>query len=202
MINPAINFKEEKYIVIENFITPEFANFLYEYVKMSAQLSASCVEKYGYKVFNNQPNLLGLWSDPQADGCYSKYGDPAFDTLLKIKTPVLAKILGLKLLPTYSYHRLYTKGAELLKHTDRPSCQISSTMTLGYNSDYNWPMCVGDKKIELKPGDCIIYRGCEVEHWREKFTGTNHAQVFFHWNEDDGKGEKYDGREHLGLPNG
>ena len=115
---------------------------------------------------------------------------------------MLAKILGLKLLPTYSYHRLYTKGAELLKHTDRPSCQISSTMTLGYNSDYNWPMCVGDKKIELKPGDCIIYRGCEVEHWREKFTGTNHAQVFFHWNEDDGKGEKYDGREHLGLPNG
>ena len=37
MINPAINFKEEKYIVIENFITPDFANFLYEYVKMSAQ---------------------------------------------------------------------------------------------------------------------------------------------------------------------
>ena len=24
-------------------------------------------------------------------------------------------------------------------------------------------------KISLKPGDMLVYRGCELEHWRKKF---------------------------------
>ena len=34
-------------------------------------------------------------------------------------------------------------------------------------------------------GDMIVYRGCEIEHWREKFEGNNHAQVFLHYNNVD-----------------
>ena len=47
----------------------------------------------------------------------------------------------------------------------------------------------------------IIYRGCELEHWREPYWGKNHAQVFLHYNE---KGGQYDipndGRPILGMP--
>ena len=49
----------------------------------------------------------------------------------------------------------------------------------------------------------IVYRGCEIEHWREPFIGQNHAQVFLHYNNVDGPyGTNcvYDGRHHLGLP--
>jgi hypothetical protein len=53
----------------------------------------------------------------------------------------------------------------------------------------------------MKPGDMIIYRGCELKHWREPFWGKNHAQVFLHYNE---KGGQYDipndGRPILGMP--
>jgi hypothetical protein len=55
--------------------------------------------------------------------------------------------------------------------------------------------------VHMKPGDMIIYRGCELEHWREPYWGKNHAQVFLHYNE---KGGQYDipndGRPILGMP--
>ena len=52
----------------------------------------------------------------------------------------------------------------------------------------------------MKPGDMIIYRGCEIEHWREPLWGNNHAQAFLHYNEKDGEYDiPYDGRPLLGL---
>ena len=43
------------------------------------------------------------------------------------------------------------------------------------------------KKINLKPGDGVIYQGCEVEHWREPYEGDYHAQVFLHYVDANGK---------------
>jgi len=54
--------------------------------------------------------------------------------------------------------------------------------------------------ISLSPGDALIYRGCDIEHWREEFVGLNNAQVFFHWNEKDGEFNKlYDDRPLMGI---
>ena len=33
-------------------------------------------------------------------------------------------------------------------------------------------------KVDLKPGDMLVYSGCELEHWREKFKGKECVQVF------------------------
>ena len=124
-------------------------------------------------------------------------------------------LTGKELVPTYSYHRLYTTGTELKRHSDRPSCEISTTLCLGYDvsnvdaskyPDWDWPMFIKEKNgnevpVHMKPGDMIIYRGCELEHWREPYWGKNHAQVFLHYNE---KGGQYDipndGRPILGMP--
>ena len=48
----------------------------------------------------------------------------------------------------------------------------------------------------------LVYKGCELEHWREKFNGNICAQVFLHYNEilSNKETNKFDGREHLGLP--
>jgi hypothetical protein len=116
---------------------------------------------------------------------------------------------GLKLIPTYAYHRLYTQGAELKKHKDRESCEISATICLGYDysnvDNYNWPMFIkkNNKEIPvyLNPGDMLVYKGHEIEHWREPFLGINHAQVFLHYNEKNGKfNNLYDNRPMLGVP--
>ena len=112
------------------------------------------------------------------------------------------------MIPTYSYARIYKKGDVLKRHKDRYSCEVSMTMNLGGDS---WPIYLEpsgetDKegvKIDLEPGDALIYRGCEVEHWREAFEGENCGQVFLHYNDASGENAKenaYDRRPFLGLP--
>ena len=49
----------------------------------------------------------------------------------------------------------------------------------------------------------LVYRGNELEHWREPFDGENCGQVFLHYNNLATKGSKqnlFDKRLHLGLP--
>ena len=47
----------------------------------------------------------------------------------------------------------------------------------------------------------LVYRGCELEHWREPYWGKNHAQVFLHYNELQGDYNiRFDCRPALGLP--
>ena len=190
---------------------------MYDYVKLSTKRCAY-LENSIFN-YNFDKDLYGTFYDEQAEGDYSKYGDLVFDTLLARKLNEMEYLTGKKLLPNYSYHRLYTQGTELKRHKDRPSCEISTTLCLGYDnsnliseeySDWDWPMFVGPKSgeegtdgtsIHMKPGDMIIYRGCELEHWREPFIGKNHAQVFLHYNEEGGEYNiTYDGRPALGLP--
>jgi len=58
-------------------------------------------------------------------------------------------------------------------------------------------------KVDLKKGDMLVYSGCELEHWRNKFKGKEHIQVFLHYNNRKTPGAKeniFDKRPHLGLP--
>ena len=90
-------------------------------------------------------------------------------------TPVLSQTLDCELYPTYSYLRIYIKGAYLQKHTDRFSCEISATLPIEYASPSIWPLCIEVaghvKKIELEPGDVLIYKGIQIPHWRDAFEG-------------------------------
>jgi hypothetical protein len=110
------------------------------------------------------------------------HGYPLLDTLLLKMLPTMQQQTGLELLPTYSFARVYRKGQDLKKHTDRPACEISATLTLGYIADNVWPIYADQSgPIELDVGDMLIYRGCEVEHWREAFDGGVWVQVFLHY---------------------
>lgn len=202
--NMQIHFAEHKYIIIKNFVNLDTAYLLYKYAITQAQSSefkkANCENIYS-------PEWDGRFDDPQSPGDYSRYGDPIMDTLLNESVNSVEYFTGTQLVPTYSYWRLYEKGSVLERHKDRESCEISTTLCLGYDSDYNWPIWVENPNtkqevsVELEPGDMIIYRGCEIDHWRDKFEGLNHAQVFLHFNDANGPfNQKYDGRKRLGIP--
>jgi predicted 2-oxoglutarate/Fe(II)-dependent dioxygenase YbiX len=129
------------------------------------------------------------------------------DVLLEDVRPTLEKATGLKLIPTYSYARKYLPGDELKPHTDREACEISATITLGYEGDL-WPIHVStDDKVEndigkilIDVGSMVVYRGMEINHWREPYTqGKWQCQVFLHYVDADGphKDLKYDGRHSL-----
>ena len=51
--------------------------------------------------------MLGTWTDQQVPNTYSHYGDPVMETLMMKVLPRMEKETGLKLLPTYSYARIY-----------------------------------------------------------------------------------------------
>ena len=131
---------------------------------------------------------------------YSCYADHAMETLLMKVLPVMQEETELKLIPTYSYARIYKNGDILHKHKDRPSCEISTTIHLGGDP---WAIFVEGTEILLDVGDMLVYSGCELEHWRESFEGNICAQVFLHYNHVDGPfatKNKFDGRTILGIP--
>ena len=192
------------WIKFDGFLNRDMADFLYGYVLLSKRRLE--VEKEN-DLSETHQHMYGTFDDSQALGDYSKYGDLVFDTLLIGKTKQLSEITQINLVPQYSYHRLYTKGTELERHRDRESCEISVTLCLGYESHYNWPIWFEEKNgekisVTLNPGDMVIYKGVELDHWREPFQGNNHAQVFLHYNDKNGPygHQKFDGREVLGVP--
>jgi len=166
--------------------------------------------------------LLGYYEgeNEQIPNTYSCYSDIAMETLLLKCQPVMEKTTGLKLYPAYTYARIYKKGDELKRHKDRFSCEISTTMNLGGD---DWPIYlepdstkggvkegigyVSDNtkgiEVNLKPGDMLVYSGCELEHWRKPFKGKECIQVFLHYNNRKTPGARdnmFDKRPHLGLP--
>jgi len=129
------------------------------------------------------------------------YADPLMEALLILKLKKMEEETGLELFPTYSFSRVYTYGAVLDKHKDRPSCEVSVTTMIG-SSGEEWPIFIDGVKVNLKPGDAVIYLGCEVEHWREEFKGDWHMQSFLHYVDKNGPYSHFqlDERPLLGLP--
>jgi len=111
----------------------------------------------------------------------------------------LEKITKQKLLPQNSYARIYGTGASLKKHKDRPNCKLSVTLNLG-GDPYPIYFLIKRKevKVNLKPGDGIVYKGDKLIHWREKFKGSLCGQVFLHYNYSKEK-IIYDGRRFIGM---
>ena len=200
-------FKNKKYTVIRQAISKDLAIFVANYFSMQKQVYDTCRQA---RFISPYETLLGEYekAKSQIPNTYSQYSNMAMETLMLKCQPLMEKATGLKLYPAYTYARIYKKGDELKRHKDRFSCEISTTMNLGGD---NWPIYLEpsgevDKKgikVDLKPGDMLVYSGCELEHWREKFKGNECVQVFLHYNDKNTPGSKdnmFDKRPHLGLP--
>lgn len=150
--------------------------------------------------------IADFYIDPQSPGAFSSYADSLMEALMLNLQPVIEQCTGLELFPTYSYYRVYRNGHDLFEHTDRPSCEISASVGLGYSYDtekYQWPLYVNNYKIILNPGDIAIYRGIELPHWRNPLDINQeayHCQAFLHYVDANGpnKEYKYDNREFIG----
>ena len=212
-----MSFNQNKYQVIKQAIPYELANFCFNYFL----LKRDAVDYlYGNNIVAETP-LLGTRKDQQVPGVYSHYADFVMETLLVKVLPIMKEKTNLYLVPTYSYARIYEKGSALHRHKDRPSCEISTTLNLGGDP---WPIFIDPTgsdnvideyknihkpgapkgvKVDLDPGDMLIYSGCDLEHWREPFEGNLCGQVFLHYNHANGRFAKtnlYDKRPLLGIP--
>lgn len=201
------SFRQNGYIVITKVLNDQTIRLLREYT-INTVKRADYLETYHEDKFNSK--LEGTFGDGQVNEAYYRYGDPLFDSLLPLLKGQLQDFTGLNLVENYTYWRMYETGNILERHVDRYSCEISATMCIGYDSsnlkeDYNWPIGIqgydGEERIIcLNPGDLLIYRGCDLDHWRDEFKGLNQSQVFLHYNTTDSASLKYDGRHILGIP--
>ena len=188
--NTVLEFKEKGYVHLKDFLHKDSCK------ELSKELKRLVDQKKTVK-------------DEQCPKSEAIHGTVTFDKLLEDLTPHFEQASGLKLFPTYSYARLYNSQDEELKiHRDRPACEISATLTLDFEGDV-WPIFMGtneDKseatEVKMEIGDAVMYRGCDIYHWREAYKeGKWQAQVFLHYVDQNGPHAewKYDKRESLGL---
>ena len=144
--------------------------------------------------------------EDQVEGSCCRYNHPDYKELhyeIKKKTEA---VIGRKLYPTYYYDRFYFPGQELTIHADRPACEISISVHIASNIEGKWPLWIktpnGERhSIALRPGDGMLYKGCERPHWRDplprEYTktwygkkvekeGLFYHQIFFHYVLADG----------------
>lgn len=185
-------FEKNGYLVIPDLISKEMLDFIksYYFLRIRAGHATS--------------------GDIQAAFSQCFYSDSLSETLLIKNMKIFSDAIGIELLPSYSYTRLYSQKDVLEKHIDRESCEISATLSLAIpaESDIN-PICFSTKKddddfasVELKPGDACIYKGSELWHWRPPFTNQKwYLQTFLHYVKKNGKYQNmiYDGRPFLGY---
>lgn len=194
--NSIKSFEKDGYVKIPCFLPLEAVDMITQYTLFQAM---------------NNPDSPG---DGQVPGTFSQYSDSLMETLLQSYKHELEMYVGRELIPTYSYYRVYKPGDVLEDHKDRPACELSATVTLGYkyngkDPNYRWPLHVyvdGKKRVlNCEMGDAIMYKGCEVEHGRDKFnTGpfSYQVQVFLHYVDANGPYAKewaFDKRPSVGI---
>lgn len=137
----------------------------------------------------------------------NEYAPIAGEAMLLQCRPAIEAVVGRELIPAYAYWRIYEHGAELLRHIDRTSCEVSVTLPIFSEPAGNpWPIWVEGLDaiavgVAAVPGAGVVYQGCSVPHWREAFAGERQYQLFLHYVLRDGEhaAMAFDGRDDLNF---
>lgn len=186
-----VSFCKDGYKVCRKLICDETASLVRRYMDVSLRAGH-----------------MSLSRNEVTDGQFQQYGAVLSETLLDQLRPRIQNEVGSDLLSTYSFWRVYQRGAQLSRHIDRKACEISVSVTVAVEPDpCDWPFFVRDlhgneMQISLKTGDGLIYMGCDVPHWRNNFVGSVQYQMFLHYVRKHGPnaGYAFDGRSNLALP--
>lgn len=156
----------------------------------------------------SKQNSFGLEESPYTKSL-SKYADPLIEVVLEQSLQEVEQFTGMQLYPTYSFVRLYTDGAQMRRHVDRSACEVSLTVNVAtQGSAYPiWMKAPGKDPISytLSPGDAVLYKGCEIEHWRDAVPdNTVVVQFMLHYVDKAGpyREQKFNGRPELGMYSG
>lgn len=169
----------EGYTILSNILNEEDIQNFKQYFKKL---------EYFNGMFNLDKEFTG--------GVSERYGDIVGESLLLDIQPIIEQVVAKKLLPTYSFQRIYHRDGKLVRHVDRPSCEISCTLTIDFDDKApDWPIYIklNNKEIPviLDKGEGLIYRGCDMEHWRNSFKGNYSIHIFLHYVDADGANTNY-----------
>jgi hypothetical protein len=191
-------FKEELYEVVQGAISQEMCTHL--------DLEFELLRKLTYLASGKTEDEAFAFSDQQVANSFCHYSALCYEALSLQLRPKIEEVTGKLLYPTYTYARIYYRGATMDRHTDRPSCEYSATINISIDPE-PWEIWFENlkgehKAIYLNPGDMIVYKGDTLPHWRTEYKGNRQNQAFLHYVDKKGKYRdyKYDHRIFLGLP--
>jgi hypothetical protein len=179
-------FASHRYLKVEALLEDGLRQMLYEHAQRRAEVAPHARRR-------------------GQEGAAEMFSDQLMEFVLQGLQPRIEELSGVKLDPTYSFLRIYRRGNFLERHLDRASCEVSVSINLGPALEKPWPLWVkgplGESAVELLPGDAVLYRGIECEHWREPLEADHAAQVFLHYVEQGGQysEHKFDKRPSLGT---
>ena len=198
-------FDTNGYLIIKNLCDPEK---LFHPVPKERGL-------FNWKGSNELDKFTYEEVEIQVNGSVARYWHPQYRKIHSEIRLILEQAIGRKLYNTYYYDRFYFPGQPLIKHTDRPACEISVTIHIGTNIKESWPIWIKtpdtfedntmktliasgeNRSVHLEAGDGMIYKGCERPHWRDPMPGLLESkinkdeslyyhQIFFHYVLQDG----------------
>ena len=173
-------FEKDGYFVIKDLWDPE--ELYYPVPDIRGQLNYNKNQDSDKNSYNHLP------VENQVEGSLARYWHPQYRKIHSGVRKKLEKAIGRKLYNTYYYDRFYFAGQELLKHTDRDSCEISVSIHISTNLPddlKDWPLKIKtpdtyvdktrrailvpgeERSAILNPGDGLVYKGCERPHWRD-----------------------------------
>lgn len=158
------NLMTKGYVVLKNFIPKDIIEMTLDNWKaFETQYPDARANKLENDIISRSPASSLKKSHGDA---YSPYGIG----LHRYVTRKLDDVLDMDLGVTYCYTRKYDRGAYLKAHSDRPSCEISSTLCLGYKTDDNkpWKIYIDNSKNWLRHRDFD-------QNWNET-QGLNHRE--------------------------
>jgi hypothetical protein len=118
------------------------------------------------------------------------HNDPAARRLQSSFTALVSSVAGERLKPSFAYLLTYLEGASLDAHRDREQCAVTAVLQVDFDPRPSgaspWPLHFRrDGRVDsahLAIGDLIVFRGADVEHYRDTFTcgrsSTNLAFCF------------------------
>lgn len=122
-------------------------------------------------------------------------------------TATVEGLTGKALLPSYCYFRIYRQGDICRVHGDRPACEHSLSLTLGYADGLPWALELARRPIDepyeradtafapdedmagvaMAAGDAVLYQGVHHHHGRTTPNPNRwSAHLFLHWVDRDG----------------
>jgi hypothetical protein len=167
-----IEFKRQAYAQLVDIISPAHQLSLKAHVKALVN-----------------SNYFGPIGDGQVDRRMAIHNETVTASLHHRLAKLVSLITGEKLQASYAYLGCYLGGAVLERHVDRAQCQYNLSIVFDMSDEEDnaaepWPIYLQVKNkpvaVNLDVGSGLLYRGTEIEHWREKLPEGHRAIVCFY----------------------
>ena len=157
----------------------------------------SLLQKYYKDTIGSNTWKLG---DKQSNR-YKAHNEPMSRFLHYEILPLIEKIVGKSLKPTYTYLSAYTKGADLPPHTDRPDCEYTVSFVVDKPEDSNWniyvhklqqpvkhkgrydekPLLEECEAVDCEAGGLMLFQGTDHIHFREELEYDYYNVLLLHY---------------------